>query len=158
MRDFAVAKVVIYVAIVVGWLCVLIGGVVLISSFGIGISGVLSAGAVALTGLIIVAISQMGLAQIATAENTHQTNVLLQTLIAQSKTNNSKPLSNPAQKFKAEPSVSTPSERQEEVEETYNGYEILLGVNGVTRRVGDKYFQGILAARQYIDQLTDGDK
>lgn len=155
MNDFSVAKFFIYVSIIVGYTCVLIGVAFLVIFFNDGLSAWAGAGIAALTGLIIVAIGQMGLAQIATAENTHQTNVLLQKLFSQMQSDKPKPFSATTPQPISKPPKEEPAEPSIKHEETYKGYEIRRGLNSIIRHVGDKDFDGVLAARKYIDHLTN---
>jgi hypothetical protein len=149
MGQFGTAKGVFEFFILVGWLVAALGVVLFV--YVLVVSGIdkivaLSCCLIFVSGIFTVAAGQMGLAQIATAENTAAI------LAALTENNpNSAPVEAPT------PTVArTTHDTKRDVSnliKTYKGYEIIRYHSGVT--VSGMKFGGVLDAEKWIDSKTN---
>jgi len=147
MRQFNTAKVVLEFIIALGWLVVALGVlafVYLLTNDGIG--GALWAfGIILASGLITVAVAQMGLAQIATAENT----AAIYSLLAQYKdgiVDKQRSSGNTLGATYTKGLVINAGDRIK----AFNGYEIMKAEGGVS--VDGETYPNVLAAERAINE------
>ena len=85
MKNYNVAKTMLNLISILGWIVVLLGAVVSIISLDNGLLAALSSGGIVCAiGFINVAVAQMGLAQIDTAENTAEMKHMFKQFLIQS--------------------------------------------------------------------------
>ena len=146
MGQFNTAKVVLTFVIALGWLVVALGVAAFVYLLtNIGLVGALSAFGILASGLITVAVAQMGLAQIATAENT----AAIYSLLAQNKDgiNDTQRISgNTLGVTYTKGLVKNAGDRIK----AFNGYEIMKAEGGVS--VDGETYPNVLAAERAINE------
>ena len=151
MGQFNTAKVVLTFVIALGWLVVALGVAAFVYLLTIGLVGALSAFGILASGLITVAVAQMGLAQIATAENT----AAIYSLLAQNKDgiNDKQRISgNTLGVTYTKGLVKNAGDRIK----AFNGYEIMKAEGGVS--VDGETYLNVLAAERAINEKIKSTK
>lgn len=152
MGQFNTAKVVLTFVIALGWLVVALGVAAFVYLLtNIGLVGALSAFGILASGLITVAVAQMGLAQIATAENT----AAIYSLLAQNKDgiNDQQRISgNTLGVTYTKGLVKNAGDRIK----AFNGYEIMKAEGGVS--VDGETYPNVLAAERAINEKIKSTK
>ena len=152
MGQFNTAKVVLTFVIALGWLVVALGVAAFVYLLtNIGLVGALSAFGILASGLITVAVAQMGLAQIATAENT----AAIYSLLAQNKDgiNDTQRISgNTLGVTYTKGLVKNAGDRIK----AFNGYEIMKAEGGVS--VDGETYLNVLAAERAINEKIKSTK
>ncbi|WP_085307940.1 hypothetical protein [Planktotalea arctica] len=152
MQNFDIAKRMLVVLVIVGWVVVALAVLGFLSSlFGsaketaeIGFAiALLASGALALFGLVIIAIAQMGLTQIATAENTGEMLRIMRKQTQSVSTATAPVMSAPSSGLKKTKEVGSAIK-------TYKGYLITKAKNGV--EVSGNEFSNVLAAEKWVNQ------
>lgn len=142
MGQYNVAKAVLSFFSIVGWILIGLGALIAVYSIvNSGLSLLMPSLALAISGVLTIATTQMGLAQIATAENTYAIYDLVKANLANSpKGTNS---------FVRD-AVSSTTNLKEGVRriKVYKGREILKTKEGVV--VGDEVFGNVIEAEKYI--------
>lgn len=149
MQTFQTAKTLLTVLMYIGWAFVALCGVAgLIAIDRVGPMAIIGAGLFSIFGFLVIGVAQMGLAQIATAENTGK---MLEIMRGQSPLG---PQATPASKTSttANPVKAIGERRIGELLTTYKGYEIKRAQDGV--EVDGEKFQNLLVAEKWINQKT----
>ena len=146
MGQFNTAKVVLEFVIVLGWLVVALGVAAFVYLLAnIGLIGALPAFGILASGLITVAVAQMGLAQIATAENT----AAIYSLLAHNKdeiVDKQRSSGNALGVTYKKGLVINAGDRIK----AFNGYEIMKAEGGVS--VDGETYPNVLAAERAINE------
>ena len=138
MGQFSTAKRVFSFLVFFGWVVAAIGVLIFILTFKQMDHWVLAAasgGSIFISGIFTVVAAQMGLAQIATAENTAA-------ILAALTRNNQQ----------SAPVLTRNKKADSDLIKTYKGYEIIRSSSGVT--VSGVEFAGVLGAEKWIDSKT----
>jgi len=154
MQKFEIAKKMLGVLIVIGWGVVALAIFALVASITtdsqqavrIGFTGaLLGSGALAMFGLVIIAVAQMGLAQIATAENTGE---MLEIMRKQDQSGSQeKQTARPGTK-PISPNIIKSNDVGASIK-TYKGYRIVKAQDGV--EVDGQAFENLFAAEKWIN-------
>ena len=154
MQRFQTAKTLLTILMYVGWffvaLCAVAGilcavaGIIAMDQ--VGLMAIIGAGLLSIFGFLVIATAQMGLAQIAIAENT---GMMLEIMRGQ---NPLEPQAGYANKTKTTPNpVNVVGEKSVgETIKTYKGYKIKKAQDGV--EVDGEQFQNLLFAEKWINQ------
>ena len=146
MNKYDIAKNILNLLSIFGWLIVGLGPVVFLFTFNDSIQNALIfVGVAAVVGFINIAIAQMGLAQIDTAENTYELKQLFKEHLTQFAVNTARTVSSDDR--------SEPNEFSSETVKFYKGVEIKRGTGKREFFVGDVKVMGVIAAEKYIDNL-----
>ena len=138
MGQFGTAKRVFSFFVTIGWVIAAVGALVFIFIFielGFDTFAIASGCLTFISGVFTVAAAQMGLAQIATAENT--------AAILAALTRNDQ---------QSAPGLTRNKKADSDLIKTYKGYEIIRSSSGVT--VSGEEFAGVLDAEKWIDSKT----
>ena len=150
MGQFGTAKTVLSFLALLGWVLVGVGVIaflVVLSQFGF--LQALSAIIIVAMGMFIVATAQMGLAQIATAENTAE----LLKVVSGSNGISKQPMANQSGGYATTQRSTAPKVAGDRVK-TYKGFEILKAESGVS--VNGNHFKNVLEAEKWISsQATE---
>ncbi|MEY8143040.1 hypothetical protein [Falsihalocynthiibacter sp. CO-5D18] len=150
-QNFGTAKIALGLTSGIGWL--LAASSILVWFQTSGFQGLVATISVAVAGILIVAMSQMSFAVIATAENTREIVLLLKSEQTNSRAvaqfDHSTPKANAA-------TSKGPTNLSGQPIKTYKGYQIIRTANGFVSTNGEE-FQGLLAAEKYLRELTSSD-
>ena len=146
MNKYNIAKNVLNLLSIFGWLLVGLGAIWFLFTFNDGIQiALIIFAATAVVGFMNIALAQMGLAQIDTAENTHELKQLFKEHLTQFA-------------VKAAPTVnlddrSRPNEISSDTVKFYKGFEIKRGPGKREFFVGEVKVMGVIAAEKHIVKL-----
>ncbi|MCA2012420.1 hypothetical protein LCM17_13055 [Cereibacter sphaeroides] len=143
MQRYSTARSLNQVMIALGWLTIAFSAIVLIVAFqrAGALGALVTAVPTAIGGLVLVALAQMSLAQLDTAENTAETVTLLQQLVKAGKASSPAPVNTPH-------NPSAP--RVGDAVKTYKGRRIIRENAGVS--VDGREFGNVIAAEKWIDE------